>query len=87
MFDCALESDPNETASSVANIIYDHLEERLVKKRELRTLTPIEKTHVFFFDEAQVFLETHYNIEAFLFRCIRTWLRKKRNNNTMIAVF
>jgi hypothetical protein len=32
-------------------------------------------------------LETHYQFEAFLFRCIRAWLRKKRNGTSVIGVF
>jgi hypothetical protein len=46
----------------------------------------MKATHVFLFDEAQVLLEPQFNLEAF-FRCIRTWLRKKRDGISVIGVF
>jgi hypothetical protein len=90
VFDCKLDLrrfvlDPNKEASTVANNIYDHLEEELVTKRS--TCRPMKKTHVFLFVDAQVFLDAHYGFEAFVFRCIRTWLRTKRDGTTTIAVF
>ena len=35
----------------------------------------------------QVHLETHYGFEAFLFRCILTWLCTKRDGTTTLGVF
>jgi hypothetical protein len=68
------------TAPAVATEIYQHLDEKLVNNR-------MKATHVFFFDEAQALLKPRFNLQAFFFRCIRTWLRKKRNDTTVIAVF
>jgi hypothetical protein len=78
-------TDTGKKASTAAKEIYDYLEAVLVNNRS--TSRRMKKTHVFLFDEAQVLLRTHYEFEAFLFRCIRTWLRKKRNDTTVIAVF
>jgi hypothetical protein len=77
-----------EEAISVANSICDHLNYVLVDNRcgHFESVK-MKETHVFLFDEAQKLLETHYGIKAFLFRCIRTWLRWKRRDRTMIAVF
>jgi hypothetical protein len=85
-----LRQDSNQGATDVANKIYECLEDELVTKRS--TVREMKKTHVFLFDEAQELLETHYGFQAFLFRCIRTWLRKKRyrkkqGRTTVIAVF
>jgi hypothetical protein len=85
-----LRQDSNQGATDVANKIYECLEDELVTKRS--TVREMKKTHVFLFDEAQELLETHYGFQAFLFRCIRTWLRKKRGRKkqgrtTVIAVF
>jgi hypothetical protein len=78
--------DPHRDAYTVATDIQHHLERLLVTHRF--HLGPMKKTHVFLFDDAQVLLDTHYQIEAFLFRCIRTWLRlKRRGCPTLIAVF
>jgi hypothetical protein len=77
--------ESNQDATTTANKIYDHLENELVKNRS--TTRPMKQIHVFLFDEAQVLLEKHYGFEAFLFRCIRTWLRTKRDGITTIGVF
>jgi hypothetical protein len=73
-------------ATTTANQIYERLEKVLVTDRRTYNFVPMKNTHVFLFDEAQVLLKTHYGFEAFLFRCIRVWLRKKRNVN-VVAVF
>jgi uncharacterized protein YukE len=85
-----LRQESNQGDTDVANKIYECLEDELVTKRS--TVREMKKTHVFLFDEAQELLETHYGFQAFLFRCIRTWLRKKRGRKkqgrtTVIAVF
>jgi hypothetical protein len=74
--------------TAVAKGIYDYLKDVLIKNRSNHSfLRPLKKIYVFLFDEAQKLLETHYDIEAFLFRCIRTWLRMRREETTVIAVF
>jgi hypothetical protein len=78
-------TDPGEKPSTGANEIHKHLEDQLVNNRSISN--PMKKTHVFLFDEAQVLLESHYDFQAFLFRCVRTCLRKRRGNTTTIGVF
>jgi hypothetical protein len=73
-----------QDATSIANKVYDRLENVLVNDRE--AVRPMRKTHVSLFDESQMLLETHYEIQAFLFRCIRAWLCKKQKGTT-IGVF
>lgn len=41
---------------------------------------------VLLFDESSRLKETYFNFEAFLFRCVRTWLRQKRSTR-VVAVF
>jgi hypothetical protein len=78
--------DTRRDVYTVATDIQHHLEHLLVTDRS--SLGPMKKTHVFLFDDAQVLLDTHYHVEAFLFRCIRTWLRlERRGCPTLIAVF
>jgi hypothetical protein len=76
-----------QDATTTAKNIYARLENKLVSNREKNELVPMKTTHVFLFDEAQVLLKTHYGFEAFLFRCIRKWLRTKRDGITTIGVF
>jgi hypothetical protein len=75
------EIQKNQKAIDVADNIYKHLFTNLVGNRSGR-----KKTHVFLFDEAQELLETHCDIKTFLFRCIRTWLRR-RGRATVMVVF
>ena len=89
VFDCTLDlrtyvDRTNVKASTVADAIYKYLEDELITKFSPKRMKTF---HVFLFDEAQKLLETHYEFEGFLFRTIRTWLRTKRENTTVIAVF
>ena len=83
----AVRRGSNQSITDAADEIYKYLEDVLVTNRSKFTSAKMKKTHVFLFDEAQKLLETHHGFQAFLFRCIRTWLRKKRSKTTVIAVF
>ena len=42
---------------------------------------------VLMFDESQLLLEEQFKFDAFLFRCVRVWLREKRRYKKVVAVF
>ena len=42
---------------------------------------------VLMFDESQTLLKHDHEYDAFLFRCVRVWLREKRGNQKVVAVF
>jgi hypothetical protein len=80
--------EPKCDSTAAANKIHQHLNDVMVKNRSKHfTSRPMKETHVFPLDEAQKLFETHYDIQAFLFRCIRTWLRWNRSKTTAVAVF
>ena len=66
---------------------------RLDKK--LQKIAPTEKLSVegkvqkvaLLFDESHPLLKKEYGLEAFRFRCFRLWLREKRPNHQVVAVF
>lgn len=76
-------------AAAASSCVYTYLDETFLSDAsELRQNHPRqEHIHVIMFDEAQFLLDTKFEEEAFFFRCIRVWLRKKRMNATIVAVF
>jgi Uncharacterized conserved protein (DUF2075) len=59
----------------------------LGRSSTLRKKQDKKRTHVILFDEAQLLLEGQFNEQAFLFRCVRVWLRSKDLKSTVVAVF
>ena len=70
-----------DAAKQAAEKVYDKLDAITKKFRD-------HKKIVLLFDECQKLLEKNFDLEAFLFRCIRVWLREKRHNDQrVVAVF
>lgn len=70
-----------EAAENICKYLDDVL---LPKKKKPANRT---ETKVLLFDEAQFLLDKQLEEEAFLFRCIRIWLREKRDGLILVAVF
>jgi len=78
-----------------ARLVYDKLDQMLdvlmnplKKTDEVKTDEdmPLYKI-VLLFDESRVLLQRHYDLDAFLFRCIRMWIREKRIREQVVPVF
>jgi hypothetical protein len=75
-----------ETAVAVAHQIFGLLDQMLIKLKGMRGNALCKKVALLF-DESQKLLKEELGYKAFLFRCVRTWLREKRSPLTIVAVF
>jgi hypothetical protein len=75
---------------SAAECMYEYLDSIFLSEdSKLRKNQPLAKSiYVILVDEAQVLLHNEYSEEGFFFRCIRVWLRRKREEHpTVVVVF
>jgi hypothetical protein len=82
--------------SKLDEILQETLEKNMIRRKAnwsknhgnetsaTRTLDDIEECDkiVLMFDESQLLVEEQYKFDAFLFRCVRIWLREKRKMMT-----
>lgn len=77
-------------ATRAALEIYGKLDKMLAKLLTLDNSSEQKKERekvVIMFDESHDLLKTEFDHTAFLFRCVRLWLREIRRNQQIVAVF
>jgi hypothetical protein len=77
-----LDPVPNAASKQASLNVTKKLDEILA---DICKKNPMHKRIVLLFDESQSLLEEHFDYEAFLFRCVRMWLREKRDNDIRVV--